>query len=71
LKKDKNNLYYSNWDFLFFTLRITQTAIQLKNKYIADCTTRNFMFCTFHIAGCTTRNIKLFLNILRVIQPVI
>ena len=43
---------------------VTQTAIQLKNKYIADCTTR-----TFHIAGCTTRNTKLFLNTLRVVQP--
>jgi len=43
----------------------------VKNKYITDCTTLNFMFCTFHIASCTTRNIKLFLNILRVIQPAI
>jgi len=66
LEKDKNNLYYGNWNFLFFTLRVTQTTIQLKNKYIVDCTTRNFMFCTFYIAGCTTRNIKLFLDTLRV-----
>jgi len=52
----------------FFTLRVTQTAIQLKTKYIADCTTRNYIFCTFYIASCTTRNIKLFLNTLRVVQ---
>jgi len=30
--------------FYFFTLRVAQTAIQLKNKYIADCTTRNTIF---------------------------
>jgi len=55
----------------FFTLRVAQTAIQLKNKYIMDCITRNCIFCTFYIAGCTTRNIKLFLNTLRVVQPAI
>jgi len=57
--------------YFFFTLRVAQTVIQLKNNYIADCTTRNCIFCTFYIAGCTTRNIKLFLNTLRVVQPAI
>jgi len=52
-------------------LQIAQTAIQLKNKYIADCTTRNYIFCTFYVTGCTTRNVKLFLNTLRVVQPTI
>jgi len=42
--------------YYFFTLRVAQTAIQLKTKYIVDC---------------TTRNIKLFLNTLRVIQTAI
>jgi len=27
--------------------------MQLKNIIIADCTTRNYFFCTFYIASCT------------------
>jgi len=57
----------------FFTLRVVQTAIQLKTKYIeyiAGCTNCNTIFFKY-IAGCTTRNIKVFLNTLRVVQPVI
>jgi len=38
----------------FSTLRVAQTVIQLKTKYIADCTNRNTNF---------------FLNTLRVVQP--
>jgi len=53
------------------TLRVAQTAKQLKTKYIVDYTTRNYIFCTFYIAGCITRNIKLFLNTLRVVQTAI
>jgi len=57
-KKTKIAFINGNCDsFFFFTLRVVQTAIQLKNKYIADCTTRNYIFCTFYITGCTTRNI--------------
>jgi len=41
-------------------LRVAQTAIQLKNKYIADYTIRNYIFCIFYIVGYTTRNIKFF-----------
>jgi len=39
----------------FFTLQVTQTTIQLKNKYIADCATCNTIFFKY-IVGCTTRN---------------
>jgi len=35
--------------FLFFSLRIVQTAIQLKNIIITDCTTCNYFFYIFYI----------------------
>jgi len=55
LEKDKIAFIDDNWNFIFFlTLRVTQTTIQLKNKYIA---------------GYTTRNTKFFLIVLRFVQP--
>ena len=59
-KKTKITFIYDNCHSFFSTLQVAQTATQLKNKYIADYTTRNYIFCTFYIAGCITRNIKLF-----------
>jgi len=44
----KITFFDDNCDF-FFSLRVAQTAIQLKNKYIMDCTTCNYFFYTFYI----------------------
>jgi len=69
----------------FSTLRVAQTAIQLKNKHIAGCTTRNIKLFlnTFGfynpqykiflkkicIAGCRTRNVFKRNFVLQVVQP--
>ena len=45
-----------NDNTFFNELRIAQTVIQLKNIIIANCTIRNYFFCTFIIADCRNRN---------------
>jgi len=59
-KKTKIAFIDGNLNFLFFTLRVAQTVIQLKNKYIVGCTTRNVKGTEIIITGCTICNVFIF-----------
>jgi len=67
-KKTKIAFVDSNYDLFFFFSRLAQTAMQLKNIIIADCTTHNYFFYIFYIMGCTTLNTIFFKNILWFVQ---